>query len=241
MPVLKTLHLVLAALFACCFAYTFIGQQRIETYAQDYVSLKTEQLVTPAIDATEKALQTDLAQKLLTPTQVVMIETEIASFRTNPKDYILNVTATPPVPTPEDSTPTLRSTADRALAAMKKKTLPLSDKIAAIKEHIHSHYQNTLQALLLDLRIFSGTNVLAAGLACFLAHRSQNRPSRPLVLITLFLTAALVLSIWSYLDSLSFLSILLNSYLGWYYPITVAGLFFLFYLHHPDSLRRKAA
>lgn len=240
MPVLKTLHLVLVILFASCFAYTFIGQQRIEAHAQDYVTLKTEQLVTPAFDATEKALQTDLAQKLLTPAQATAIETEIASFRVNPKNYILNITSTSPSSTGDGSQPSLRATADRALTAIKKKALPLSVKIAAIKEHIRSHYHNTLQALMIDLRIFSGTNVLAAGLACFLAQRSHNRPSRPLVLITLFLTAALLLSIWSYLDSLSFLSILLNSYLGWYYPITIAGLFFLFYLHNPGPPKQKA-
>lgn len=240
MPALKTLHLALVILFAGCFAYTFIGQQRIEAYARDYVTLKTERLVTPAFDATEKALQTDLAQKLLTPAQATAIETEIASFRVNPKNYILNITSTPPSPTGDGSLPSLRSTADRALAAIKKKTLPLSDKIAAIKEHIRSHYQNTLQALLLDLRIFSGTNVLAAGAACFLAHRSQNRPSRPLVLITIFLTVALGLSIWSYLASMDFLTILLNTYMGWYYPITIAALFLLFYLHRPQVLKRSA-
>ena len=240
MFVLKTLHLVLALLFAGCFVYTFAGQQHIETYARGYVTHKTVNLVTPAFDATEKALQTDLAQKLLTPDQATAIETEIAAFRANSKDYILNVTATPPTPASDPTTPSLKSTAERALTAIKKKGLPLSDKVEAVKEHIRNHYQNSLQALLLDLRIFSGTNVLAAGLACFLAHRSQSGPSRPLVLITIFLTAALVLSIWSYLDSLSFLSIVLNSYLGWYYPITVTALFLLFFLHNPGPTKREA-
>lgn len=75
-------------MFTAFFAYTFLGRQHIDGIAREFVTAKTQKLVTPAVDAAEQALRADLTRRLLTRDQLAAVEAEFAEFRSEPARYI---------------------------------------------------------------------------------------------------------------------------------------------------------
>lgn len=212
-----------AIVFLAFFAYTFLGRQHIDGIAREFVTVKTEKLVTPAVDAAEQALRADLTRRLLTRDQLAAVEAEFSEFRSEPARYIQRLTSahTPPKP-------------DTFLAKR-------SEKIFGWKERIREHYNKVLRRLFTDLRIFSGSNVVAACLAFFCAWRSQGRPSPQLILISTLLLVAIGFSIYLYIDGFSFFTILFDWYLGWAYPVIMAVLFLCIYLDYVSRRRADVA
>lgn len=205
---------VVAIVFIAFFAYTFLGRQHIDSMARDFVTAKTHKFVTPAVDAGEQALRTDLTRRLLTRDQLAAVEAEFAEFHSQPAHYIQRLTSAHAPPKP-----------DAFLAK-------LSEKIVGWKERIRVHYNKVLGRLFTDLRIFSGSNVVAACIAFACAWRSPGRPSLQLILISTLLLAAIGLSVYIYIDDFSFFTILFDWYLGWGYPVLVGSLFIFFYRDH---------
>ncbi len=90
--------------------------------------------------------------------------------------------------------------------------------------------------LLLDLRIFSGSNVGAGLFAIFLLFSPRFKGSRKLVTFSFVIFTAVAYSTVSYIDGVSFLTILLKWHLGWGYPeviiLTILWLVYEFGLHN---------
>ena len=208
-----------ALLFTAFFAYTFLGRQHIDHMARDFVTAKTQKLVTPAVDAAETTLRSDITRRLLTKTQLAAIETEIAEFRSQPAHYIQRLTSAQAPPKPE----TLLAKA--------------SEKIYGWKERIWAHYNKVLGRLFTDLRIFSGSNVVAACIAFLCAWHSPGRPSLQLILISGLLLLAIGLAIYFYIDHFSFFTILFDWYLGWSYPVLIGLLFITIYFDYASTKR----
>ncbi len=220
-----------ALVFTGFFAYTFLGRQQIDGMAREFVTAKTQKFVTPAVDAAEAALRTDITRRLLSKAHLAVVEAEIAEFRSEPRQYIQRLTSADAPPKPE------------TLIAK------VSEKIDGWKERIRTHYNKVLRRLFTDLRIFSGSNVVAACIAFICAWRSPGRPSLRLTLISGLLLVAIGFGIWLYIDDFSFFTILFNWYLGWSYPALIGGMFITFYLESrshrdqtlPDQERQPTA
>jgi hypothetical protein len=174
------------------------------------------------VDVAEEALRSGVTRRLLTQDQVASIEAEFAEFRSEPTRYIQRLTSAHASPRPE--------------AFLVK----LSERIYGWKEQIRTHYNNVLDRLFTDLRIFSGSNVLAALIAFSCAWRSPRRPSLELTLISALLLAALGLGIFFYIDEFSFFTILFDCYLGWWYPFLLGVLFISNYMDFVSHRRANA-
>ncbi|MEQ1853136.1 MAG: hypothetical protein ABMA01_16280 [Chthoniobacteraceae bacterium] len=212
-----------AALFIGFFAYTFLGRQHIDGIAREFVTAKTQKFITPAVDVAEEALRSELTRRLLTETQAAAVESEIAEFRAQPADYIRRLTSAHAPPKPESF------------------LAKVSEKIYGWKERIRTHYNKVLRRLFTDLRIFSGSNVVAACIAFLCAWRSPGRPSLQLKLVSALLLIAIGLSIYFYIDGFSFFTILFDWYLGWSYPVLMALVFISIYIDLGSHRRANAA
>jgi hypothetical protein len=222
-PFLLSANAAVALLFTAFFAYTFLGRQHIDGIAREFVTAKTQKFITPAVDAAEEALHSELSRRLLTSGQLDAIKAEFAEFRLQPARYIQRLTSAQASPKPETF------------------LAKLSEKIYGWKERIRVHYNKVLHRLFTDLRIFSGSNVIAACIAFGCAWRSPRRPSLQLTLISALLLVAIGLSIYFYIDEFSFFTILFDWYLGWWYPFLIGMLFISTYLDYVSHRRATAA
>lgn len=162
----------------------------------------------PTAEWIEKGLRSTLASKLIPLEKKQTIEDELAKYHRDPAAYIALVTH----------------------GGGAKAEPTEAGKVEQFKEKIRSYDQSTLQELVIDLRIFTGSSVVAGLVALVLLLSRHFRGRRQVEVFSLFIFASVVISSYLYLDGLSFFRILFKWHLGWSYPSGVA--FTAFYLHH---------
>lgn len=198
------LNALSAALFLAFFTYTFAARSHLESVARDFVTEKTLQHSRPIIDTVEKALDVPLVAKLVSNDDIKLVRTEIDAYRKDPATYVSDLTG-------------------KQIRKPQGKLGAIAQKAADAKDRIRQFYNKTLTALIVDLRIFSGTNIVAACVALFLVFKSPASVRKPLVVFSLLLFVAVVFCSYLYIDDLSFFRILTSSHMGWWYPVFVIG------------------
>lgn len=215
-PLLITTSILVICVFTIMFSMTFFARDMIEDKARDFVAKKTTHYTEKAITTAEKILDSPLTKKLLTQKQHTAFSEEINSYRADPINYVKRLCAR-----------------DKPEPSPKKGTISkISQKILGWKEKIRKHYNDTLAALVLDLRIFSGSNILAGILGLLLALKSGGKNAPYLLVSSALLILSLGLGIFYYADSMSFFTILFKNYFGWGYPITLLSTFAYLYLRY---------
>ncbi|HYE20792.1 MAG TPA: hypothetical protein VEA69_20260, partial [Tepidisphaeraceae bacterium] len=97
------------------------------------------------------------------------------------------------------------------------------------KARAREHWDKTLDRLMLDLRIFSGSNLVAALLAGGLAWGATGRRIEHLMLPAIVLLVSVGFGVYMYVDRMSYFRILMGLYLGWTYPVFLALIFLRWY------------
>jgi hypothetical protein len=226
--------LVTAAFFAVSFGLTFVSGSYVIGHARDYVIVRTERYATPVVDTAERALRTPGARRLIDDEYERRADEEIAEYHRDPRAYISRLVATLPTATSRPATMTTTTAPTRRGKAR--------EVIERLKADVHDHFARTFRRLMTDLRIFTGTNVVAALIAAALAKRwgrdtsadgeahvdNQEDGGRMerLAWVAALLLGSVAFSSYQYVNHLSYFTILLNSYVGWWYPVLLAGTFF---------------
>jgi hypothetical protein len=195
--------------FAVSFALTFFARDYIHRLAQDYVIEKTHKHSDPIVNAAEQAVNVPAIKLILNDEELDVVRAEIAKYREDPRAYIVKLVV---------------GDGRKVVAADKK--APLKERVLQWKQQIREYFDNTLDRLLRDLRIFFGSNLVAATLAFVLAWRGRPERLRILMVASCLLLICMGFGIYMYIDSLSYFRILMGSYMGWWYPVFV-GLMFL--------------
>ncbi|WP_294405241.1 hypothetical protein [Prosthecobacter sp.] len=182
------------------FAYTFFAKQHLTDHARGFVTERTLAYSKSTVGWVEKGLGSPLAAKLISPEKKQVIEAELAKYHRDPAAYITSVTHREEGGS--DSTE--------------------SGKVEQFKQKIRNYYQSTLAELVIDLRIFTGSNVVAGLAALILLWSRHFRGQRQVEVFSLFIFASVAISSYLYLDGLSFFRILFKWHLGWSYPGSVA-------------------
>lgn len=202
------LNLIVAAFFACFLSYTFLARQHLEAIARGFVTEKTLQYSEPIVALTDESLRSPVVKKLLSDNQSAAIRHEIVEYRNNPSGYIADLTR------------------QKILASNPN---PLLQKAASIKERLRSFYDNTLAALIGDLRIFSTSNLCASLIAFGLAYWSRKTIQKSLVWFSFLMFVTVLYCSYLYVDDLTFFRILFRTHMGWWYPlfmcVILAGLY----------------
>lgn len=194
-----TLNIVVVCVSVFMFGYTFFAKQHLTNYARAFVSERTLAYSRPTVEWVEKGLESPLATKLISSEKKRAIEAELARYHRDPAEYIASVTSL------EDGG------SDSAEAG----------KLEQFKQKIRDYYQSTLEELVIDLRIFTGSNVVAGIVALVLLLGRPLRGVRQVEVFSMFIFASVAISSWMYLDGLSFFRILFKWHLGWSYPAGV--------------------
>jgi len=189
-------------LFLAFFTYTFLARSHLESIARNFVTEKTLQQSGPIIDTVERALDVPLVAKLVSNDEIKLVRAEIETYRNDPTSYVSDLTG-------------------KRTRNPQENLGAIVQKAADAKDAIRTFYNDTLTALILDLRIFSGTNTFAACVAMFLVIKSPVSIRKPLVLFSFALFVAVVFCSYFYIDNLSFFRILTSAHIGWWYPLLV--------------------
>ena len=190
------LNAIVVTLSLCLFAYTFFAKDHLIEHTRGFVTEKTLSYSKPLVETTRVGLESPLAQKLVSEERRLFVESELATYDSDPVDYVTSLTSAEP----------------SSLG---------TGKIAEFKEKVRGYYQSTLTELLRDLRIFSGANVGAGLFAIFLLFSPRFKESKKLVTFSFVIFTAVAYSTVSYIDGVSFLTILLKWHLGWGYPVVI--------------------
>ena len=197
------LNALTAALFIAFFAYTFFAHSHLSSLARDFVTEKTLHYSGPVIDTVEKTLDVPVVAKLVSRDDIEVVRAEIDTYRDDPAAYVSDLTG------------------QKLAIPARRKIGAIAKKVTEAKEQIRKFYNDTLTALIADLRIFSGTNTVAAILAIVLTLKSRPPVTKPLVAFSFLLFVALVFCSYLYIDHLSFFRILTSTHMGWWYPVIV--------------------
>ena len=192
------------------FAYTFFATDHLTEHTRDFVTEKTLLYSKPLVDLLRAGLDSPLSQQLISDKNRSLMEAEIELYQSNPAEYVTRLTSA--------SGPSFGT-----------------GKIASFKEKIRSYYQSSLDALVRDLRVFSGSNMVAGCLAMWLLLTGRSKRHNKVIAFSFVIFAAVAFSTVSYIDGVSFLRILFKWHLGWWYPVgigvTILGLVFEYGLH----------
>ncbi|OYW70548.1 MAG: hypothetical protein B7Z37_30390 [Verrucomicrobia bacterium 12-59-8] len=195
-----TLNIVVVCVSLFMFAGTFFAKQHVTNHARGFVSERTLAYSRPTVKWVEKGLESPLAGKLISPEKKQAIKGELARYHRDPAAYVASVT----------------HREDRGAEAAE------AGKVEQFKQKIRNYYQSTLDELVIDLRIFTGSNVVAGLVALVLLLSRHYQSERRVEVFSLFIFASVVISSYLYLDGLSFFQILFKWHLGWSYPAGIA-------------------
>ena len=215
-----TLNGIVLVFFICFPAYTFVARRHLDSLARDFVTEKTLDYSRPIVKLAAESLDSPLVKKLLSDEQETAIRHEIAGYENDPGGYIADLTG--------------QQRSDVQVANAN----PLVDKVVSIKDEIRKFYDNTLKALIVDLRIFSISNLIAAMIAFGLAYRSPTDIRKPIVWFSFLMFVAVLYCSYLYVDDLTFFRILFRAHMGWGYAAFLSVMIVALYLdygHHANA------
>jgi len=200
------LNAIVIVFFLCFLVYTFVARQHLNSLAREFVTEKTLAYSKPIVEFADEALDSPLVKKFLSKDQETAIRNEIAGYQNDPHLYIADLTRQQV----------------RAAANADMKENPLIEKVASIKSKIRTYYDDTLNALITDLRIFAISNLVAALIAFALAYRSPVKIRKPIVWFSILIFVAVLYCSYLYIDDLTFFRILFQAHLGWGYAVILS-------------------
>ncbi len=209
-----SLNSVVVAFFGCFLAYTFVARPHLDSLARDFVTEKTLDYSKPVVDVADETIGSPLVKKFLSDDQEAAIRREIADYQNDPGAYVADLTQQP-----------LR----RAPIADAN---PLVEKVASIKNKIRTFYDDTLSALIADLRIFSSSNLVAGLIAFVLAYRSSSEIRKPIVWFSFLMFVGVLYCSYLYIDGLTFFRILSRTHMGWWYAVVLCVAIVALYLDY---------
>ncbi len=208
------MNLIVIVFFICFLAYTFVARLHLDSLARAFVTDKTLDYSKPVVDVAAEALDSPLAKKLLSDDQEAAIRGEIADYQNDPAVYIADLTR------------------QRLRDAPETNANPLIEKVAVIKTKIRTFYDNTLNALIADLRIFSISNLIAGLIAFGLTYHSSSGIRKPIVWFSFLMFVAVLYCSYLYVDDLTFFRILFRTHMGWWYAALLCVVIVALYLDY---------
>ena len=204
------LNSIVVVLSLALFGYTFFSKAHLTEHTRVFVTDKTISYSKPLIELTKAGLESPLSKKLISDDQRSGIEEEVTLYEADSVGYVTALTSSS------------RSSFGEG-------------KAAKIKEKVRDYYQSTLSELTWDLRIFSGSNIVAGLFGLWLLITTRFKGQDKVVAFSFVVFGAVAYSTYSYIGGVSFLSILFKWHLGWWYPagiaLTILGLVFEHGLH----------
>ena len=235
---LAVFHLAGALLSLALLVSTFLAKGIIATQALEFAVTKTRHLADPFARTLQETLDGKLTGTFIRGKVRERLEAELSSYLVSPDAWLIGLIEegnerARDFDFPEIEQPLARKALDS-----------VGSQVAKLKGRAEGSYRD----LILDLRIFAGTNLATFFFAAWLCTRKTDPMLRfRLLAFSCILLVAAAFSILVYLDQNWTLTILTRSYFGWGYPILLGGVaLYLFVkvtpsLHHQEPTPQKGS
>lgn len=219
--IIKTLLIILTILYGSLFLITFISPYTIEKYTQPFLKKEIAKQTHEKIDAIydSKIFQT----KLLTATKK-KLEAEkkkLQKLHQKVEEKLTKVVLKMQNLSSDERNKYKSLVQNSWVKAMNK----IKSAIQKVETFMYQSYVNTIEKLLKDLRIFSGTNFLIILLLTFLLFYNKLFTSQLELLAEVVIVTTLIGTAFYFFNQNWFLTMLLNDYVGFTYLIYWAILF----------------
>ena len=191
-----TFNSVVVLVSLALLGYTFFAVEHIREHSRTFITEKTIEHSRSAVSLTKVALESPISEKWLSKEQRSKVEQEISLYEQDPIRYVTSLTSA------EES-----SFGEGKEGKMRMK--------------IQTYYQSVFHELIRDLRIFSGSNLLAGIFSIWLLCSRRLGVSRKALAFTFVIFFVVAISAYNYLMGITFLSILFKWHMGWWYPILI--------------------
>jgi len=225
---LLSIQTVFIVVFFIAFVVSFFVVEHIEEKSRVLVTDKVVQGTTSKIDFAEELLNSKASVMYLKKYQIEVIRKEIDIFRADPHIYVESVV----VGNKNTGAVPLEFHTNNPLKAA------LFEKIFSWKQGLKSYFDKTFARLIVDVRIFLGTNVVALLIAVFICFKAPALGNRAMAL-SIIITLATALSALSYINDSWLIKILLNSYAGYGYTGGIAFLTGWLYFEYSDKFAKN--
>lgn len=207
---LIALHLAGAALSIALLTSTFVAKGIITSKARSIAVEKSRAASDPLAAKLEETLDRPVLGKAIRGKVRERLEAELTSYRESPEAWLLRLAEGGTERAKEFDFPEIENpVARKAVDAITK-------GVSGLKGHLEESYRD----LIGDIRLFAATNIVAFGIAAWLAWIARTPQSKHWLLafsgVMLVVFAA---SISAYLDQNWTWSILTGNYMGWAYPV----------------------
>ncbi len=226
--ILLSFQVIFIAVFTIALITSFIVIDRIEEQSRLLITDKVVEGTSSKIDFAEELLNSKAADKYLKDYQIEAIRNEMEAFRADPYAYVEFI-----IIDKEKA-----SVIPQELETNNPLKMALYKKIYSWKQGLKSYFNKTFFRLILDIRIFLLTNIVALLIAAFICFRVSSTGSRAMALSTI-ITIATAFSALSYINSSWLINILLNSYAGYGYAGGIAFLTGLLYWEYTSRVSKK--
>lgn len=204
-----------AILFLAMFLTTIFGLDHIKELSRDFLNTKLEDSSAKSVVFAEQALASELSKKYLTQEQIKTFNAEIELYYENPKDYIESLTT--------DTKEIAKANLEQS-DLLNPKLKSLAEKVFSWKVKIKEHFNKMFMKIIIDLRIFSLSNVAGFALSYWLLRHGMGKDKR-FIAGSVILTASVLFQAMMYVDQNWFFTILFNSFMGLGHPISIAVTF----------------
>lgn len=211
-----------ALFFGTSFVLTFFARDYLTGLAGDYLAERTQRYAEPFVQTAEEVLETPGVRKALGDERYRVFREEVDEYRRDPRAFIG------------------RLVRPGGLPPAAAHNAPLKECVRAWKGKVRDYFGETLGRLLRDLRIFFGSNLVAALLAGGLAWRARGDRLKWLLVLSALLLAAVAYGAYMYVDGLSYFKVLIGAYVGWWYPAVLGITFLGLYLEYGRGESRPA-
>ena len=191
---------IVVIFFGSFLAYTYVGRAHVAGKCRDYALEKTAEYSAPLMGVADKALNAPLVDRIVPERMLEEARLSVEEYKADPSSYIARVIA-------------------QAAGAAVESDNPILKKLTAANAKAKAYFDETVDALISDLRLFSLSNLMAGLAALLMAYKSPRRIRAQLVWFSCLMCGAVVYSSYLYVDDMTFFRILTRAHMGWWYPI----------------------
>ncbi len=222
-------QLLFATIFLGAFVVSFFVLDGIKESSKIIITEKVVDKVSSNVAVAEEILHSNAAANMLADYQRSAIFDEINDFKKNPVEYVEALTLD------EEKTQVIPP----GLSSNNPLKNALIEKIFGWKLSLKRYFQETFSGLVVEIRIFLASNVVALLIAAFVCVKGKML-GRDAIIISTLLTAVIALSALNYVNQNWFYTILLNSYSGYGYIIGILSTTAWLYYQYLSARKENA-
>ncbi len=215
---LTLINLFLVVFFSVFYYHSLTSERSIKSLSNNLLEAESVRIAPTVEKVASHFLRTDFAKKVLGKQETRQLSEELIELKRNPETYVRQFSGRAQIPPCCSNVP--------------KEQAESIQKINRWKQKIRRHFQSVIHRFVFEVQVFGFTNMIVSMLSLWLCSgigissiSFRRLSSRAGLSLSIFLMISMGASIVMFFDNISLLSLLMDSRIGFWYPISVIVVF----------------